>query len=127
VTFAATTGTLKLTAPGSFGGTIAGFGNSDVIDLVNKQVTGLSYSGTSTSGVLTVTGSSGTIATLAFTGNYTTASFTAVSDGNGGTDIIDPPTGHALLANYAASSFATAGDGHGGSLVSEPHQNLAAA
>jgi hypothetical protein len=126
VTFAATTGTLKLTAPGSFAGTIAGFGSDDVIDLVSKQVTGLSYSGNSTSGVLTVTGSSGTIATLAFSGNYTTASFTAVSDGNGGTDIIDPPSGHALLANYTASSFTTAGDRHGGPLVSEPQQNLAA-
>ena len=54
------------------------------------------------------------------------ANFTAVSEGNGGTDIIDPPSGHALLANYTASSFTTAGDRHGGPLVSEPQQNLAA-
>jgi hypothetical protein len=33
-------------------------------------------------------GSSGTIATLAFTGNYKTSSFTSASDGHGGGDIL---------------------------------------
>src|SRR5262249_44821386 len=58
-----------------------------------------------TSGVLTVSGSGGTIATLAFSGNYTTANFNAVSDGHGGTNIVDPPAGAgpALMAQYGAS------------------------
>jgi hypothetical protein len=111
-TFTASTGTLALGAAGSFAATIAGFGSNDVIDLLGQTVTGLSYSGSSTSGVLTVSGSGGTIASLAFSGNYTTASFNFVSDGHGGTDILDPPTpsGHsaALFAQYGASM--TTGD-----------------
>src|SRR5580658_2087081 len=43
--------------------------------------------GSTTSGVLTVTGSSA-IVTLAFTGNYKTSSFTSASDGYGGGDIL---------------------------------------
>jgi hypothetical protein len=82
---------LELGAAGSFAGTIIGFSGSDAIDVLNTAVTGLSYSGTSTSGTLTVSGSGGTIAELKFSGDYTTASFALASDGHGGTDIIDPP------------------------------------
>ena len=93
VTFSGSSGgTLKLTTPANFAGQIAGFAGSDAIDLVNTSVTGLAYAGTGSSGTLTVSGASGTAATLAFQGSYTTGNFTAVSDGNGGTLILDPAT-----------------------------------
>jgi hypothetical protein len=93
VTFGAATGALDLAAAGTFDGTIVGFLSNDVIDLTNTAVTGLAYSGNTTSGVLTVSGSSGTIATLAFHGDYSTSSFMTASDGHGGTDILDPRLG----------------------------------
>ena len=88
VTFRASSGTLELGSAASFKGEIAGFSGSDVIDLLGTNATGFSYSGSSTSGSLTLTGSSGTIATLAFTGSHSTSSFSLVSDGHGGTDIV---------------------------------------
>ena len=90
-------GTLMLGTPGSVTTTMVGFGatdaaHSDAIDLLNTVATNKSYSGTASSGVLTVTNAAAaTVATLNFTGNYTTASFQLVSDGNGGTLILDPP------------------------------------
>jgi hypothetical protein len=90
-------GTLMLGTPGSVTTKMVGFGatdatHSDAIDLLNTVATKLSYSGTASSGVLTVTNAAAaTVATLNFTGSYTTASFHLVSDGNGGTLILDPP------------------------------------
>jgi hypothetical protein len=132
VIFTASTGTLALTAPGSFSaGPITGFAGNDVIDLVGTQATGLSYSGSSTTGTLTVSGG-GPIASLSFNGDYTTASFTAVSDGHGGTDIIDPPAGPktALLGNYMSSTFPAVGNGSVGTIANDqtnaPQFNLVA-
>ena len=84
--FASSTGTLSLTAPASFAGSITGFTGSDLIYLGGKVATGLSYN--TTSHVLTVTGASGTIASLTFNGTYTQGSFALT---NGGKDITDPP------------------------------------
>jgi hypothetical protein len=103
VDFTAATGTLALGAQASLAGTISGFSGSDVIDLQNVTVTGLSYSGSATSGTLSVTESSGAVVTLAFKGNYTTASFGTSSDGQGGTDIIDPPRGARFIGSVDAS------------------------
>jgi hypothetical protein len=50
-------------------------------------VTRLSYS----SGALSVFDASTLVAALTFSGSYSSASFSAVSDGHGGTDILDPP------------------------------------
>jgi hypothetical protein len=97
VTFEASTGDLRLGAPASFAGNIAGFSGSDVIDLVGATVTGLSYSGHT----LTVLNGASTVASLTFVGTYTTASFTTVSDGHGGTDIVDP---HSAPKSAARSS-----------------------
>jgi hypothetical protein len=88
VAFTAKDGALALGDAGAFAGSISGFSGSDVIDLLSQPITALAYSGSTTSGVLTVTGSSGTIATLAFTGDYKTSSFTSASDGHGGGDIL---------------------------------------
>lgn len=93
-TFADTTGTLELGSPANFAGVIYGFARGDVIDLVNTPVNGLSYSGNT----LTVMNSTGIVAELMFNGAYTISSFSAVSDGNGGTDILDPPSAKLLAA-----------------------------
>ena len=119
VTFKASSGVLDLAAPASFGGTIAGFGGADVIDLVATTVTGLSFA----SGILSVTVSGGPVDKLAFSGAYTTASFTTVSDGNGGTDILDPPRQAPLpVAGLHGFTQAAAGlgGGHGGPMMSAP-------
>ncbi len=87
VNFKAATGTLDLGAPSGLSGTIAGYSGNDVIDLLNTAVTGLSYAGH----VLTVSGSGGTVAALSFSGSYTASSFTAASDGHGGTNILFGP------------------------------------
>ena len=107
VTFAASTGTLELAsgAQATFAGTIAGFSGNDVIDLAGATVTGLSYN-TGTD-ILTVSGSSGTIATLKFSGSYTTTDFSFQSDGNGGTDILDPPP-VATIGNGATVAISSA-------------------
>jgi hypothetical protein len=86
--FTGATGTLELGNPGLYHGEIDGFTGNDAIDLINGGVTGLSYSGSTTSGVLTLTGSSGTVGTLAFNGNYTQSSFVLANDGRGGVDIL---------------------------------------
>ena len=88
VDFTAADGNLALSAPSAFDGSIKGFAGADDIDLLGQAITKLSYSGSSTLGALTVTGSSGTIATLAFNGDYKTTSFTFASDGHGGSDIL---------------------------------------
>jgi hypothetical protein len=88
VDFAAAGGTLALGDAGQFDATVSNFAFSDAIDLLGQGVTGLAYSGTTTSGILTVAGSGGTIAELSFAGDYTTSSFTFASDGHGGSNIL---------------------------------------
>ena len=83
VAFSGVGGQLGLSDAGAFAATIQNFAGADIIDLLGASVTGLSYSGSASSGALTVTTGSGTD-TLKFSGDYTTASFTTMSDGNGG-------------------------------------------
>jgi autotransporter passenger strand-loop-strand repeat protein len=92
-------GTLQLDALMAFGGTISGFHTpADEIDLrglaFTSGTTNLSWtqltSGANGSGTLTVT-SGAEIQNLTLLGQYSTANFSATSDGNGGTLIIDPP------------------------------------
>jgi hypothetical protein len=99
VTFATSTGTLKLDTPSTFTGQIAGFtGNgtisgSDQIDLVNMSYNGSIQSSTtynSSTGVLSVSNGS-TVDLLNFVGAYVLANFKFASDGNGGTIVYDPP------------------------------------
>jgi hypothetical protein len=90
ITFTPNTGgTLALLDPGAFSGTIEGFAGTDAIDRLLQGITSLAYSGSTTSGVLTVFGSTGTtIAELSFAGDYTGSSFSFASDGHGGEKIL---------------------------------------
>ena len=91
-------GTLMLSSPTNVANSIVGFGSSSpgsstTIDLLHLGLaTSATYSGTSTSGTLTVKDGSLVIASLNFTGNYTTTNFHIASDGDGGTNITNPPT-----------------------------------
>ncbi|MCP3416203.1 hypothetical protein NLM16_19090 [Bradyrhizobium brasilense] len=93
VTFLGSTGTLKLDNSASFTGTVAGMSGSDTIDFANinfATVQTPTFSGDSTHGTLTVT--DGTVtASIALLGNYMASTFTASSDGHGGTSVVDPP------------------------------------
>jgi hypothetical protein len=89
VTFAGSTGTLKLDQSQSFSGTIAGFRGQDQIDLADigygaKSTLGYLANSNKTGGTLTVNDGTHT-ATLALLGQYIAGSFVAMSDGHGGT------------------------------------------
>jgi hypothetical protein len=116
ITFATSTGLLKLDQPSTFSGEIFGFtGNgtlssSDQIDLkgINFSTVQDSY----TNGVLTVTDGTGTVQ-LDFSGSYSLANFKFASDGSGGTIVYDPPvpgsadsgTNTAVVADNSADTF----------------------
>ena len=142
VTFAGSTGMLRLDHSSTFSGKIFNFkGNgtlsgSDQIDL--RDIKYSSVRDTYANGVLTVSDGSGDTAKLNFNGSYTLANFKLASDGSGGTVVYDPPapspnqhsnqsagasslpesffaSNIALLTNYIASTFGITG--HGGALV----------
>ena len=94
VTFASgASGTLKLDASTAYTGNVSGLTVSDMLDLANltygPNMT-VGYSGTSASGVLSVSNGSQT-AKIALLGNYMASTFTLGSDGHGGTNVVDPP------------------------------------
>jgi hypothetical protein len=97
VTFESTTGDLELGDPAGFSGTIAGFSANDVIDLLNTAVTGFTYANST----LTLSNGSTVVAALTLSGAYSQSSFMTVSDGHGGTDIVDP---RSVSKSAAASS-----------------------
>ena len=88
VTFADTTGTLDLGAPGSFASAIKGFADGDVIDLLGTATTKFTYA----SGVLDIFDNSALVAALHVGAGYSQSSFSLASDGANGTDILDPKT-----------------------------------
>ena len=94
VTFAASTGMLKLDTPSTFSGEIFNFAGSgslsgsDQIDLTN--INSNSVKDSYANGVLTVTDGTNTDK-LNFNGSYTPANFSFASDGSGGTIVYDPP------------------------------------
>ena len=79
------TGKLELDTAGTFAGHVSGFGGADLIDLASTIATTKSYSGSLTSGVLTVFDGSTAVAHLNFNGGYMSSSFSLGSDGHGGT------------------------------------------
>ncbi len=149
VLFAGPTGTMKIDNASSFSGKIAGqLAIGDVIDLKNITAGAkakITYSGNDSPGVLTVSDGTHT-ASIALLGNYSLGNFTASSDGNGGTSIVDPPlpgqNGNtslevfsrdpadsqgalnqqmALWVQHMASAFPTSAAGSGGtSMVGQP-------
>ncbi|MDQ2861039.1 MAG: hypothetical protein M3T55_10020, partial [Pseudomonadota bacterium] len=93
VTFSGTSGVLQLAQSQGYTGTIAGFstGGGTSLDLGDIGFTGAdeaTFSGTATSGTLTVTDGIHT-AHIALTGNYLASTFTAASDGHGGVIVHD--------------------------------------
>jgi hypothetical protein len=86
-------GTLVLDRSTVFSGTIAGFAQPDLIDLSDiafGSSTTLGYSGTTSSGTLTVSDGTHT-ASLKLLGQYTAGNFNLSADGHGGTLVSDPP------------------------------------
>ena len=94
VTFAGTTGTLKLQDAVLFTGLISGLSGADAIDLsgfaYGANVTA-TYLGNTTGGTLTVTDGAKT-ARIALSGDYLSSTWTLSSDGKGGTTVVDPTT-----------------------------------
>jgi len=119
VTFV-TKGELELAHSQAYTGTISGFSLTGATSLDLKDISFISgttkatYSGTTTSGTLTVTDGTHT-AKIKLSGNYTASSFDVSSDGHGGTTVVDPPAAaqaHAFvaaMAGFAPSEAATAG------------------
>jgi hypothetical protein len=92
VSFAAPTGILQLLNSESFAGTVAGMSGQDAIDFADIDPTKVqppTYSGTASGGTLTVTDGSHT-ANIALLGNYMASTFVTSSDGQGGTNVVDP-------------------------------------
>jgi hypothetical protein len=85
VDFTTTNGAMVLGGAAAFTGKVEGFARGNTIDLLGSAATGLAYN--TTTDILTVSGSSVTVASLHFSGNYTMSTFALASDGHGGTNI----------------------------------------
>jgi Tryptophan-rich Synechocystis species C-terminal domain len=122
VTFAGTTGTLKLDRPSTFSGEIFNFSGdgtlsgSDHIDL--KRIDYNTLQDSYANGVLTVTDGSGDTAKLNFNGSYVLANFAFASDGKGGTIVYDPPISSSSSQNSTGlgSGTTSAKTGNGAAL-----------
>ena len=94
VSFGGASGVLKVDNSADFTGKIEGqLTTADVIDFTDITAGSnatISYSGNNSPGTLTVSDGVHT-ASVALTGDYSLANFTASSDGQGGTSVIDPP------------------------------------
>jgi hypothetical protein len=126
VTFSGAYGELVLAQSQGFSGTIAGFSKTgataiDLEDIAFTDKTTASYSGTATSGVLTVSDGTHT-ARITLTGDYLGSTFDAFTDGHGGTTVVDPPK--SADAGQVASTHrfiaAIAGFGVGVGVAHEP-------
>ena len=97
VTFTSAGGVLELALSQSYTGQISGFSKTGASSLLLLDINGASatasYSGTTTSGVLTVTDGSHT-ARITLIVNYTTSTFT-VTDVSGAAEVKDPSDGGA--------------------------------
>jgi hypothetical protein len=133
-------GTLQLNNASAYTGKVSSFGvgvsthsdHNEHIDLTaitySSGMVNETYSGNTTSGVLTVMSGAAIVATIAMLGSYVTSNFTlSAGVGGSGTIITDPSsdTAHsanlALLGNYIAGSFVTAA-GQGGTVISNTSQ-----
>jgi hypothetical protein len=136
---AGATGTLELAHSEAYSGRIFGFSTSgkNALDLADityvSGTTTASFAGTATSGVLTVRYSATDIAKITLDGDYLDSTFTASSDGHGGTKVVDPAAGqataaaavHAFVAAMASVAPAASIQLHDGSAVdSSPRPTL---
>jgi len=122
VVFQGPTGELELAQSQSYGGTITGFSKTggtslDLRDIGFVSSTDATFSGAASGGVLTVTEGTHT-AHIRLSGDYTASTFTASSDGHGGTIVVDPTT--AATAHRFVAAAAALGAG-GGGLASVAH------
>src|SRR5262249_3419507 len=93
VTFAGTTGALRLSDAQEFTGHIFGLSGADALDLANFAYGAsvkATYVGDTTGGTLTVSDGAKT-AHIALSSDYLSSTWTVSSDGEGGTTIVDPP------------------------------------
>jgi hypothetical protein len=127
VDFLGTTGVLELARSAADTGKITGLSKTgtnslDLLDIAFGTKTKAIYSGTTTSGTLSVTDGTHT-AKITLEGNYTASTFKVSSDGHGGTKVVDPTAPpHAFIA--AMAGFGA----RGGTATSmaEPWRNPAA-
>jgi serralysin len=125
VTFAASTGMLKLDQPSTFSAEMFGFSGdgtlsgSDQIDLkgINYNTVQDSYA----NGVLTVTDGTDAVH-LNFSGSYSLGNFKFASDGNGGTIVYDPPVADAVAP--AAAPRPASGASGNNIVASAPNATL---
>ena len=92
VSFAGTTGTLKLGDAFAFTGQVSGLAEADALDLANVRYganTTATFLGNADGGTLTVTDGTDT-AHIALVGDYLGSGWTLSSDGHGGTRVVDP-------------------------------------
>ena len=111
-----TSGRLELSDSVGFTSHVSGFSHSGTtsFDLEDIAFSGAkaTYSGTTASGILTVTSGAHT-ARIHLTGNYTTATWALSNDGSGGTVVVDP-TAPSPAAQAIRFTTASAGFGAGG-------------
>jgi hypothetical protein len=149
VTFSGTNGMLELAQSQGYTGSITGFSTTggtslDLRDIGFVSSAEASFSGTATSGVLTVTDGVHT-AHIHLTGNYLASTWTASSDGLGGTIVVDPAapkspaaplispaTAHRFVAAMAGLASAAGGRVHTGDgstprqlMLARPHTMIA--
>ncbi len=125
VTFQGPTGVLELAQSQSYAGTITGFSKAggtslDLGDIGFVSSTEATFSGTASGGVLTVTDGTRT-AHIALRGDYRSSTFTASSDGHGGTIVVDPTASSATTAHRFIAAAAAFG-ARGGGLASVIHE-----
>ena len=94
VTFAGSTGTLELADSKTYTGAVTGLSSSgtnslDLLDIGFAGATTGVYTGTTTSGVLTVT-EGANVATIHLTGDYLGSTFTLSNGVGGSTKVVDP-------------------------------------
>ena len=92
VSFASTTGTLKLGDALAFTGQVSGLAEADALDLADVKYganTTATFLGNADGGTLTVTDGTDT-AHIALVGDYLGSGWTLSSDGHGGTRVVDP-------------------------------------
>ena len=99
--FAASTGTLQIDSLAGFSGSVTGFVAGDVLDLAGQAVASMTYTGTK----LTVKLTNNTSKTFNFASSL--PALQAVSDGNGGTNIIALPAGSALTTGTDIFAYAS--------------------
>ena len=96
IAFAAgATGILKLDHAEAFSGTVSGLDDNklDLGDITSGADTSIIYSGDSAGGILTIVSKADPtqVAHIQLTGDYLGSSFTAASDGHGGTSVTEVP------------------------------------